>query len=268
MEGKDFRYLARVLRLRPGDEFQGMLPSGEDVSLRVISLEGQVLSAGIVHGLPTPGDPDPSLFGEKRSSSTSGQPEAPAVPALPPIILCQGLPKGQKMDAIVRQTTELGVSRIVPFISQYSIPKVQGDAARQRKERWDRIVKEARQQSGSPTATTVDEPRDLSGVLELWRELRSLKPGAVGILLHQDPLAQGTLHGYLSGSPEAVFLAVGPEGGFSGQEADRFMAEGFKPLRLGENVLRTETAAVTAAAATYVLLLEQAFWKPSNGLPA
>lgn len=257
MTGKDHRYLSRVLRLRQGDSFPAVLPSGEEVLVRIrsigsTSMEGQVLREA----------------GGAGPRGTLGEPESGPSGSVPPIILCQSLPKGQKMDLIVRQATEAGIERIIPFVSEHSVPTLERESeGRSKRERWDRIVKEARQQSGSPVATVVEKPTTTGGIIDFWKDFSRSHPKAVGILFHQDPLAQGTLHGYLSGCPEAVILVVGPEGGFSDSEASQFLNAGFKPILLGFTILRTETAALFAAAATHVILLESASWMPKPLIP-
>ncbi len=268
LSGKDYRYLARVLRLGGGDCFRALLPSGEEALLTIEELrpgsliarreteEGRTETAGFAGG-------------EAAETAVTDRLRRDLLPPVPPIILCQALPKGQKMDLIVRQAAEAGVLEIVPFVSKHTVVRLEGKLDGERKrDRWERIVREARQQSGSDVPTSVAEPTDLEGVAARWKRLNEETPGSAAIVLHQDPLAQGTLHGYLSHGPTAVLLAVGPEGGFSDQEASRLMAVGFKPLLLGANVLRAETAALFAAAATHVLLLESASWMPSNGSPA
>jgi 16S rRNA (uracil1498-N3)-methyltransferase len=82
----------------------------------------------------------------------------------------------------------------------------------------------------------------------------------LGIILHQDPLVQGGFHDYLSINPDLVAFAVGPEGGFSPEEVSRFLTAGFKPLVIGNTILRTETAALYAAAAVRIILLEKTAW--------
>jgi len=86
----------------------------------------------------------------------------------------------------------------------------------------------------------------------------------VGIFLHQDPLAQGTFHSYLGLGPDAVALAVGPEGGFSFMEVEQLVSARFLPALLGANVLRTETAAIFALAAVHAILLEKTSWIPKT----
>jgi 16S rRNA (uracil1498-N3)-methyltransferase len=106
-------------------------------------------------------------------------------------------------------------------------------------------------------------------LLDRWEEARKGHPRAVGLLFHQEPvppagtagaLEQPGFHGYLGGNPGFVALAVGPEGGFSPGEVSRFLAAGFKALTMGNTILRTETAALYAAAVTRIILLESRSW--------
>jgi 16S rRNA (uracil1498-N3)-methyltransferase len=259
LTGDDYHYLVRVRRLAVGEYFPALLPcgqtGGEEVLIRVCSVEDGVLT------------------GECCAADPATQAET----ALPPIILFQALPKGEKMDLIVRQAAEGALAEIVPFISAYSIPKMKGQGrnravvsedeegapplAAKKYARWARIIKEARQQSGSTTATAIRPPLSLDGLFSHWEALKQKRPKTLGLLFHHVPLAQASLHGYLDNDPEAVALAIGPEGGFSPAEADRFLAAGFKALTIGDTVLRTETAALYAAAAIRIILLERNAWE-------
>ena len=91
---KDYHYLVRVRRLKSGMCFDAILPGGKETSVRILSTVDNI------------------LIGECLGVSVQ-------VPPGPPIALFQGLPKGAKMDLIVRQAAELGVSFIVPFQSEY-----------------------------------------------------------------------------------------------------------------------------------------------------
>ena len=239
----DYRYLVRVRRLAPGECFPALLPGGEKVLVRVLSVGGHVLSGEIVHG----------------------ESPRPARPDLPSLILFQSLPKGEKMDLIVRQAAEGGLGEIVPFVSEFSAIKAAGGGG-QKFLRWQRIIKEARQQSGSETETEIREPLSIDGLFARWEKMKTRGPGVIGLLFHHLPLENESLHGYLgrslrAGEPETVVLAVGPEGGFSPAEAERFTAAGFKPFTIGNTVLRTETAALYAQAAVRLLLLEKDSWE-------
>ena len=241
-EGGDYRYLARVRRLAPGECFPALLPGAADsVSVRVLSVDNHVLIGEISDKKPIRNDPSVS----KNN--------------LPPIILFQSLPKGEKMDLIVRQAAEGGIEQIIPFMSEFSA--VKNKNSWHKFTRWERIIKEALQQSGSLTMTVIRQPLTIDGLFAFWEELNTQNPGVIGLLFHHLPLVNASLHGYLYKKPEIVALAIGPEGGFSDSEAQRFIAAGFKPVTIGETILRTETAALYAQAAVRVLLLERDSWE-------
>jgi 16S rRNA (uracil1498-N3)-methyltransferase len=265
-EGGDYRYLARVRRLAPGEYFPALLPGAADsVSVKVLSVDKHVLIGEISEEKPV-----------RAETSVSGN-------KLPPMLLFQSLPKGEKMDLIVRQAAEGGLAQIVPFISEFSaLRNIKSTGLKFT--RWERIIKEARQQSGSLVPTLIRQPLSIDGLFAFWEELKTRNPGALGLLFHHlplepqpsprgvepsyqryavrgSPLEKACLHSYLYKKPEVVALAIGPEGGFSDSEAQRFMAAGFKPVTIGETILRTETAALYAQAAVRILLLERDSWE-------
>lgn len=237
VSGEAARYLASVLRLSPGARFPGLDREGRRYELEI---------RGIAQG----------------RVDLAVRPESRPKGSLPPrLILVQALPKGRKMDLVVRQAAEAGVARIIPVESSRSVARIsdQGGAAAKR-ERWERIVREALQQSGSALITEVDLPRpfpDLGGVLEKPAE------GRVGLYFHETPLDGAALHRYLSGEPDQVVACVGPEGGFSKEEIRYLDDLGFRPAHLGPTVLRTETAALYAVAAIQVILRERSSWTPT-----
>jgi 16S rRNA (uracil1498-N3)-methyltransferase len=245
LSGEDYHYLVRVRRLAPGETFPARLPGGGETLVRVLAVEG-----GVLTGRCAPAD----------------APAAAARPPLPPVILFQALPRGPKMDLIVRQAAEGGLAEIVPFASEHAIPRTGAESGggENRVRRWEKIIREARQQSGSPIDTRIRPPLSLDGLFAYWEELRGRAPGALGLLFHQTPLEQASLHGYLGREPEMVVLVIGPEGGFSPGEVSRFLGAGFKPLTIGDTVLRTETAALYGAAAVRIILLENASWLPKT----
>lgn len=261
LEGKDYHYLARVLRLREGASFRALLPAGEEVLLQVVKLGPGKLEAECIPEKTIKDLSDP----EKSHKLQSYWDQLRQVSLIPQIILCQALVKGPKMDQIVRQAVEVGVTNIVPFVSHRSVPrpKLHGEKEK-RRERWNRIVKEARQQSGSNIDTMIEETLDLVGLINYWEDVHKQDASALGIVLHQDPLAQGTLHGYLNHGQAPVLLVIGPEGGLTDDEISLLVQAGFKPLLVNANVLRTETAALFAIASVYTLLWENSSWIPSN----
>jgi len=245
LTGGDYRYLVRVRRLAPGERFPALLPDGSRASVRVCSVDGSALVGEV--------SPDGGASPSARET------------ALPPIILFQAIPKGEKMDVVVRQAAEGAVAEIVPFESEFSDVKI-GGSSESKFSRWERIIREARQQSGSAVATAIRRPVTCDGLFDCWAEIRAERPGALGLLFHHLPVEDARftnprLHVYLETDPEAVALAIGPEGGFSPAEVERFLAAGFRPFTIGDTVLRTETAALYAQAAVRILLLERDSWK-------
>jgi 16S rRNA (uracil1498-N3)-methyltransferase len=254
LEGGDYRYLVRVRRLAPGEYFPALLPDGAEALVRVCSVDNKTLVGEILQNENSPGEtPSPD------SSPARPPAELPAGPQ-PPIILFQALPKGEKMDLIIRQAAEGGLAEIVPFVSEFTAVKTTKSSG-QKFSRWERIIKEARQQSGSSTATVIRSPLSLDGLFAYWEQIKIQHFGVLGLFFHHLPLAKVSLHEYLDTSPQAVVLTIGPEGGFSPAEAERFVTAGFKPFTIGGTILRTETAALYAQAAVRILLWEKDSWE-------
>jgi len=247
LSGDDYRYLVRVRRLAPGEFFPALLPDGEETLIQVLSVEKGLLTGKVACAQKLPDSPSPSI---------------------PAILLFQALPKGEKMDVIVRQAAEGGITEIVPFTSEFSIAKA--GAGEQKFSRWQRIIREARQQCGSKIATAIRRPLSKEELIIYWKELKTagalVSQAKLGLLFHHQGLENKSLHSYLDSSnldsvPEVVVIAVGPEGGFSDTEVSLFLENGFNPITIGDTILRTETAALYCAAAVRTILLERDSWQ-------
>ena len=238
---KDYHYLVRVRRLKSGMCFDAILPEGKETCIRIISTVDNI------------------LIGECLDFKEQVPPAQSLAASLPPIALMQGCPRGNKMDTIIRQAAEGGVSYVLPFEAEYSTAKLIDNG---KIKRWERIVKEARQQSGSAIQTKILPHFSFDTLLEYWDSIKKKYKNPIGLLLHQEPLEKGTFHGYLSKCPDFVVLAVGPEGGFSPREISLFLAAEFKPLLMGSTILRTDTAALYGTAAIRIILLESKAWTP------
>jgi 16S rRNA (uracil1498-N3)-methyltransferase len=148
------------------------------------------------------------------------------------------------MDYAVQKAVELGVAAIVPVVSARSVARLDGARAARRVEHWRQIAVAACEQSGRNRLPQVFPPQDLA----LW--LQAPSHARLRVLLAPD--AAGSL-GDLTNPAGAVELLVGPEGGFTEEESAAALAAGFRALRLGPRVLRTETAGVAMLAAMSAL---------------
>jgi len=234
LRGRDYHYLVRVLRLAPGERFPARDADGSLRSCRVAAVGADFVRLEL-------------------------EPPEPEEAGGPLLALIQALPKGRKMDQIVRQVTEAGVAEIVPVFSRFSLSRLEepGDRAR-RVERWRRIAREATQQSGGSRVPQIGEPVPLERALE-----RQAEEGELRLVFHQSRLSPGTLHAALACGPRRVTLLVGPEGGLAEEEVARALERGFLPITIGRRVWRTETAALFAAAVVQCLLEEKEAWKPA-----
>jgi len=248
LKGDDYRYLIHVRRLAVGEIFPALLPDNTEVLIRILSIDKSKNT--LIGKCIAPEDLTEDTENSEKDSASSS----------PQIILFQAMPKGDKMDLIVRQAAESGIAEIVPFISEYSIAKVNAES--HKFTRWEKIIKEARQQSGSKTATALHKPLSLSELFVYWEKINLAK--TTGILFHHVPvrgLEQKSLHGYLNNDPKTIVLVIGPEGGFSDKEVSLFQENNFLPLTIGDTILRTETAAIYCTAAIRIILLEKNSWE-------
>jgi 16S rRNA (uracil1498-N3)-methyltransferase len=247
---KESRYLLRVLRLAAGDAFPAMDSAGKELELAV----GEESAEGLWLLPVEPG----------RESNAAGSGSGPSSPDVLAdddlrITLYQCVSKGQRMDAAVRMAAEAGVTRIVPVLSERSVARTSQDG--ERAARWARIVREARQQSGSRVGTEISP---VTGIAEVQADWRGRGPA---IFFHERPLAETGLHGYLYGAPPEAAVLVGPEGGLSEDETRFLSGAGWSAAWLGPRVLRTETAAIYAIAALQTVFRERRLWLLKQDFP-
>jgi 16S rRNA (uracil1498-N3)-methyltransferase len=161
------------------------------------------------------------------------------------ITLAQGVSRGERMDLVVQKATELGVARLLPVLSARSVVKLDARQATRRLQHWRAIAAAACEQSGRNRVPEVVAPVPLRTLL---RECA----GSDGARLLLSPAAAQRIDELPR--PAAVTVLIGPEGGLDDAEQDAALAAGFRAVRLGPRVLRTETAALAALA-----LLQRSF---------
>jgi len=210
------RHIGKVLRLGVGDTIYLLDEEGSTYHAMITARDAKTVEVEIVEKIPP----------QKETSME--------------IVLGQAIPKAQKMDLIVQKATELGVSSIIPFLSDRSVPLLDAERSLRKRMRWQKVAVEATKQCGRTIVPQVDAIIPFRGLLNRWDE-NSLK-----IMLWEDE-KNNTLKDLLkTHQPSArVVILVGPEGGFSGQEVNMAREAGFHTVSLGKYILRTETAGMS-----------------------
>jgi 16S rRNA (uracil1498-N3)-methyltransferase len=213
------RQIERVLRLKPGE--------------RVIALDGSGIECVVVL--------------EHVGRSTTGSVEVTrrneAEPATR-LTLYQGLLKGTKLEFVLQKCTEIGIRRLVPVVTARAVP---AEPSTSRQARFEAIVREAAEQSGRGCIPEIAVPARFS---EAILEARAAGP-TVFCWEEEHSLRLGDLPPSVVGSELSLF--VGPEGGFTTDEAEAARRAGCTIVSLGRRILRAETAAIVGSA----LLLAQ-----------
>ncbi len=248
ISGGDYHYLKHVLRLGAGDNLTARDRTGRLCRIVIRREERDQLICDVeqTENAEAVDRQAGRATGVTRGASSSTGPVCP-------ITLYQCLPKGQKMDHIIRQVTELGIARIIPVVSERVIGRMHDpDRVGAKLARWRRIAESALRQSGAKTLPLIDRPLPL-GSLPFETE-------ACNLYLHPERSTGGNLHARLAERPGRIGLVVGPEGGFSTAEVRYLNKKAIYPIFLGSTTLRVETAAVSAVAVVKLLLLEQDYW--------
>jgi 16S rRNA (uracil1498-N3)-methyltransferase len=145
------------------------------------------------------------------------------------------------MDFVVEKATELGVQKILPFTSTFSVPKLDADKIAARTARWRKIALSATKQCGR---TRVPE---ILPICKFETLAKSDSGQTLKLLFWEDEQHQSLRQAHEKYSEtKALLLAIGPEGGFANQEAELAKSHGFEPIQIGRRILRAETAALAA----------------------
>jgi 16S rRNA (uracil1498-N3)-methyltransferase len=250
LEGKDYRYFRQVLRVRAGDMVSVRLPDGSlsnatvakiDETSRCLTLQlcadtGKTITRGV-----------------QAEELTGGAVSANGA-LMVEYWLFQFLPRPQKFEQIVRQATECGVAVIVPVTGEYTEKSSAEALLGSKKERLERIIKEARQQSGSPVDTKVLGTVCLDKAIEMWKDGSDSAESVAFVLSERDDCSGNLRAGVQkAGGLEKIkraAIAVGSEGGISPEEVKLLEEKGlFLPVHFAVNILRCETAALYGIAA-------------------
>ena len=239
VDGKDFHYLRQVLRVKVGDMVKLRLADGLPYDSTVCKIDDK----GKTITLQVCATQDVIARSEATKQSTNEI----------AFSLFQFIPKPQKLELIVRQATECGVKNIIPVISEYAQKGNVDSLMGGKKDRLERIIREARQQSGSPVETTVFEPVTVEQAVDLWNKMKEEAGGeqnAAGYVLSERAVVRQAHQPHESEVPEHVAIFCGNEGGISPDELELLTKKALlQPVHFSVNILRCETAALYGIAA-------------------
>jgi 16S rRNA (uracil1498-N3)-methyltransferase len=213
VEGGAANHITRVLRLRSGDALTVFDGSGGEFGARIEEFRKEAVVVTVE---------------EHRSLDR----ESPL-----PLTLMQGISRGERMDWIIQKATELGASRIVPVFTKRSVVRLDERQAERKLQHWRAIAVAACEQCGR------NRIPDLAAPLDFFDVLPADSSGSTRLLL--SPTGDLRIDD-LQDVGKGITVLIGPEGGLDDIERESAVEAGFKAVRLGPRVLRTETAAIAA----------------------
>ncbi len=216
------RHLSRVLRKKPGD------------LIRVFDGAGTVQDASIL-------DISDAERVTGELSETPALSHRPQAENIQTVNLYPAILKGPRFDWLLEKLTELSVTEIHPLFTARTVIRIPRDEAAEKTRRWEKIILSAAKQCGRKNFAKIFSP------LNFEQAVLSLPKDHLNLILWESE-EKMSLSAALARNTNPINLLIGPEGGFSVQEADFAISSGVVPVHLGENILRAETAAIAAAA--------------------
>jgi 16S rRNA (uracil1498-N3)-methyltransferase len=217
VEGSAANHITRVLRLRTGDALTVFDGRGGEFGARIEEFRKDAVVVAVEEHRPL----------DRESPLT--------------LTLAQGISRGERMDWIIQKATELGTSRIVPLFTKRSMVRLDERQAERKLQHWRAIAVAACEQCGR------NEVPELATPIDFFDVLPADSSGATRLLLSPTgDLRIEDLQDVSKSARRAITVLIGPEGGLEDVEQEAALAAGFKAVRLGPRVLRTETAAIAA----------------------
>ncbi|RJQ67356.1 MAG: 16S rRNA (uracil(1498)-N(3))-methyltransferase [Desulfobacteraceae bacterium] len=213
---KDARHIHTVLRLGPGEIITVFDGTGLQYEARIISVGRRQVRIALLRQL------------------------AAAAESPLQIVLAQGYLKDKKMDQLIPPLTELGVTRLVPFMARRSVPNPDAKRSLARRQRWQRISQEAVKQCRRNRPLSVD------GVVSFEEALALSRTCDLKFFFWESGNGNALSDSLAQSRPGSVCVMIGPEGGFEAEEQYAAARAGFLTVRMGPRILRAETAAVVA----------------------
>ena len=214
--GEDAFHIARSLRMAVGDSLTVCDGEGRDYDCTLAKIRDDRVDCEIENSMPCPAEPPYKAT------------------------VYQALVKGERLDVAIQKSVEFGASAIVPFESSRCIVRMKGEKEGSKSQRRRRIASEAAKQCGRGIIPTVAEPVSFVDMI-----IEAAKAD-LAIFCYEkegERMLGTTLENLRANPPKSVAIVVGPEGGFSPEEALKAENAGLLLLGLGKRILRTESAA-------------------------
>lgn len=217
IKGEDYHHIVRVMRMKEGSQIICVSPNGEAALCEIAEITGEQAVANIV---------------EWNVESS----ELPVH-----ITIASGLPKGDKLELIIQKGTELGAFGFVPFVAARSVVKWDEKKSSKKVDRWQKISKEAAEQSHRTFVPEVATPMKFTELVKLSAEYDHK------LIAYEEEAKQGEasvlseVFGKMQ-PKETLIIVFGPEGGLTEKEVAILQENGFLSCGLGPRILRTETA--------------------------
>lgn len=216
--GNDIHHISRVMRNEKNDTIVCIHPDQTIARCKILKIEKDFVLCEIL----------------------SIEPNQYELPVHASII--QALPKGEKLELIIQKGTELGASSFFLYQAERSIVKWNKQRAPKRMIRFNKIIKEAAEQSCREIIPTLHEPANLEEII------KATKDYSVKLIAYEEEAKKDkSVSGFAEElkklkKDDKVAFFIGPEGGFTSHEIDVLKAANFMPVKLGNRILRTETA--------------------------
>ncbi len=214
IKGNDARHMRTVLRMAAGDRVLLTDGTGRVCQARITAMEEQSVRVVIEKNL------------ELKNESPLE------------LVVAQGFLKDKKMDELLRHLTELGMTRWIPMVTQRTVARPDSGRMEKRIQRWESIAVEAIKQCGRTMVPAIDPLMNFSQVLDLYSSMDK------SLFFWEE--AKQPLDIDPDKKPASLLLVLGPEGGFTKDEARDASDKGFSIVSLGCRILRAETAAISA----------------------
>ncbi|MGD7044026.1 16S rRNA (uracil(1498)-N(3))-methyltransferase [Jeotgalibacillus proteolyticus] len=224
VSGEDAHHMANVMRMQPESAFIAVFENNKAAACRIVRLDKlKILCCA--------------------EDYLDHSPELPVK-----VSIAHGLPKGDKFELVIQKSTELGAYSLIPFLAARSIVKWDEKKGSKKVDRWNKITKEAAEQSHRLHLPQVETPHTFNELLKAAESFDSV------IVAYEEQAKRGNISSFAKAlgavsDGQSILVVIGPEGGLSEREVNQLEEIGAVSCGFGPRILRSETAPLYALAA-------------------